>query len=408
MSSQYVAYIALGSNLGNRIRYLRSALNALAGTDGIDVSATSAVYESEAHTMDPAEEQSPYLNAVVELRTHLAPEALLAVCHAVEREHGRERTLEPEWAPRTIDLDIVAYSDLSVNRADITVPHPRIADRRFVLRPLVDIAPDYVVPPPYNATAVELLERCPDETSLTLTPHKLLDGRAAPVEGRGSASERNPVALRDDLRYIVVEGVIGAGKTSLTRMLAGRFQGQLILETFEDNPFLAPFYEDPPRWAFQTQLSFLASRFRQQKSLLERDLFHQVIISDYAFDKDRIFAHMNLQGDELQLYETLFTIMQPATPVPDLVVYLRSTPERLMRNISERGRIYEANMDPEYIGGLAEAYDYYFFRYDKSPLLIINATEIDFVNNPADFEELVHQIASIRHGGTTYFTPSTG
>lgn len=219
------------------------------------------------------------------------------------------------------------------------------------------------------------------------------------------APARVPGPLPDDLRYIVIEGVIGAGKTTLARRLAERFGGRLVLEEFEENPFLPSFYADPPRWAFQTQLSFLASRFRQQKRLLERDLFHQVLVSDYAFDKDRIFAHLNLTGDELQLYESLFAIMQPATPTPDLVVYLQSSPERLLRNIAQRDRPYERNMDPGYIAALNDAYNYYFLRYTKSPLLIVHATNIDFVKNPEDLEELVTQVTSIRTTGTRYFNP---
>lgn len=225
----------------------------------------------------------------------------------------------------------------------------------------------------------------------------------------GNQQQNRPsVRLPDDLRYIVIEGVIGAGKTTLAHRLAERFQAQLVLEAFEDNPFLERFYQDSERWAFQTQLTFLASRFRQQKALLGRDLFHDVLISDYAFDKDRIFAHLNLSGDELHLYETLYNLMQPATPTPDLVVYLQSSPERLMQNIGRRARSYESGMDPGYIEALNEAYNYYFFRYTKSPLLIIQATNIDFVANPEDLEELVREIATTGNAGMRYFTPITG
>jgi deoxyadenosine/deoxycytidine kinase len=211
--------------------------------------------------------------------------------------------------------------------------------------------------------------------------------------------------LPDDLNYIVIEGVIGAGKTSLARLMARRFGAKLVLEEFDENPFLERFYEDRERWAFQTQLAFLASRFRQQKDLRARDLFHQVVVSDYAFDKDRIFAHQNLEGDELQLYETLYKHMEPNTPTPDLVIYLQSTPERLMQNIEKRGRPYEEDMDPAYIEELHEAYNYYFFRYTKSPLLIVNAAHIDFVDNEEEREELLHHIATVKHRGTTYVNP---
>ena len=212
--------------------------------------------------------------------------------------------------------------------------------------------------------------------------------------------------LPEHLQYVVIEGVIGAGKTTLARTLATLSSAQLTLEQFEENPFLERFYSDRDRWAFQTQLSFLASRFRQQQSLGGRDLFHKHAISDYTFDKDRIFARLNLSGDELALYETMFNIMQPTTPVPDLIVYLQVSTDRLMDNIKRRGRAYEKDMDRTYIESLGQAYNQYFFHYNQSPLLIVNATQIDFVSNPGDLKELVHQIAELRHPGTTYFNPS--
>ena len=211
------------------------------------------------------------------------------------------------------------------------------------------------------------------------------------------------VNLPEHLRYVAIEGVIGVGKTTLAKYLARRFSGHAVLEMFDENPFLESFYANRERWAFHTQLSFLASRFKQQKSIQNRDLFRTFVVSDYTFDKDWIFAHLNLTGDELSLYNSLFSIMEPTVPRPDLIVYLQSNTDRLMRNIVLRGRSYERKMRSDYIESLVEAYDYFFFRYIGSPLLIVNATELDFVKYPDDLDEIVRQMCTGRHTATTYF-----
>ena len=233
-------------------------------------------------------------------------------------------------------------------------------------------------------------------------------------EGRHERSETAHIAdsfralelIQESLRYVVIEGVIGAGKTTLARLLSERLHAQLVLEEFEENPFLADFYGDRKRWSFHTQLSFLASRFKQQKQLMERDLFHHIVISDYAFEKDRIFAYVNLEGDELQLYETLYKIMELNTPAPDIIIYLQATTDKLIRNIKKRGRPYEERMDKNYLQQLVDAYNNHYFRYTRSPLLIVNTEEVDFVEEPQAVDELLRQIAGIRYRGTTFFRPT--
>jgi deoxyguanosine kinase len=208
-----------------------------------------------------------------------------------------------------------------------------------------------------------------------------------------------------DIRYIAVEGVIGVGKTTLAQMLCERLGARVVLEKFEENPFLEKFYKDPEHYAFQTQIFFLLSRYRQQQELFQADLFQRVTVSDYMFEKDKIFAYLNLQDDELRLYETLVSQLEKNIPAPDLVVYLQSSVERLMSNIRKRARSIEEPISEEYIRNLNEAYNYFFFRYKAAPLLIVNATQIDFVNNRKDFEELLAQIVRPQRSAVEYYNP---
>jgi deoxyadenosine/deoxycytidine kinase len=199
--------------------------------------------------------------------------------------------------------------------------------------------------------------------------------------------------------------VIGAGKTTLAQMLAEKLGGRLVLERFEENPFLARFYEEPERYAFQTQIFFLLSRYKQQQELFQADLFHDFVVSDYIFEKDKIFAYLTLADEELKLYETLLAAIEKNIPTPDLVVYLQCSTERLMSNIRQRARKIEENMSEEYIRDLNEAYNYFFFRYKASRLLIVRATDIDFVNKEEDFDELLEQILRPSKAPVEYYNP---
>ncbi len=207
-------------------------------------------------------------------------------------------------------------------------------------------------------------------------------------------------------RYIVVEGVIGVGKTSLTKLLSTRTNGRLNLEIVEENPFLSSFYTDRAAYAFQTQIFFLLSRFRQQQNLFQHDLFSSTMISDYLFAKDRIFANLNLSDDELALYNQLANILEQRVLKPDLVIYLQARTEVLQQRIQWRGRAFEQDMDDGYLNALNGAYSYFFHHYKDAPLLVVNTDNLDFVNVPADFDLLYEHIKE-SFTGTRYFAPNT-
>jgi deoxyadenosine/deoxycytidine kinase len=207
-------------------------------------------------------------------------------------------------------------------------------------------------------------------------------------------------------RFLVVEGPIGVGKTSLVQLLAPRLGAATLLESAEENPFLVPFYRDMRRHAFQAQIFFLLHRYRQQQDLAQFDLFRQTLISDYLFAKDKIFAYLTLDEYELALYEKVQDLLEVRVPRPDLVIYLQAATGVLQQRIALRGKPFERGMDRQYLEDLNSAYNHFFFHYDASPLLVVNTNELDFVNRKQDLEDLVKQIHEVR-GGTHYYVPLT-
>lgn len=208
----------------------------------------------------------------------------------------------------------------------------------------------------------------------------------------------------EDLRFIAIEGVIGAGKTSLTARLGQTIGAKAVYEEFEKNPFLEDFYNDPEHFAFQTQIFFLLSRYQQQQNLHQHDLFQQCMISDYIFAKDRIFATLNLSEKEMKLYDALAKIMEKDIVKADLVIYLQSSTDHLMEFIRKRGRKIEKNISEEYIQALNELYNKFFFHYNDTPLLVINTDDIDFVHNESDYQDILYEINQ-HTVGTRYYVP---
>jgi deoxyguanosine kinase len=379
-------WLALGSNVGDRAGHLRKALESLR-----EISAgsfrVSKIYETDPVGPGP---QDNYLNLCVRLTTVLNPRQLLDYCQETEARIGR--IPRGRWAPREIDVDILAYEGQALREADLILPHPGLAERQFVLAPLAEIDPDTILPGCRDSVS-RLLANCRE----TQGPADIREYRLLPA---GSAA-----SLPDHLRYVAIEGVIGAGKTTLVRLLGERLGGQTLYEEFENNPFLADFYKDRHRFAFQTQIFFLLSRFRQiQDYFHQQDLFRPQVVSDYMFAKDKIFATQNLDENEMGLYQRLSGLMERQLPRPDYVVYLQADTKTLLSRIKQRDRDYERNIDEGYIDSLNQAYNAYFHYYDTSPLLIVNTNHMDFVRKQDDLNLLIDQILKAPEG-VTYYSP---
>ena len=205
-------------------------------------------------------------------------------------------------------------------------------------------------------------------------------------------------------RYIAIEGPIGVGKSSLAKILARKFDARLVKEEVGNNPFLERFYEDPRKYAFQTQLFFLLSRYRQQKEMAQGNLFESGVLCDYILAKDKIFALINLEDDEVSLYESIYKLLVSTLPKPDMVIYLQARPEVLLSRVRKRGIAYERNISLDYLKTLSDAYNEYFFHYNETPLLVVNTSEIDFVESPRDLEHLVREVKSVKRG-TQHYIP---
>lgn len=372
MNNSKSTYLSIGSNLGNKLNNLQEAVFAIQKKAGF-ITGLSSVYQTPAWGF----EGDDFLNACLSIQTFLTPQQLLEAILDVETMLGRKRDIGEGYQPRTIDIDILYYELEVIHTENLVIPHPNLQNRRFVLRPLADIAPQFYHPI-INKDTRNLLQECPDKSVMEKTLLKLYKSKEE---------------LFSKLNFITIEGNIGAGKTTLANMIADDFNAKLVLERFADNPFLPKFYEDQSRYAFPLEMSFLADRYQQfTDDTSQFDLFKNFMISDYDIYKSLIFANVTLQKEEFSLYRKVFAFMHKEVVKPDIFIYLYQNSERLLSNIKKRGRDYEQNISAEYLDKINRGYLDFIKSSPERRSLIIDVSELDFVQNQNDYEFILDEI----------------
>ncbi|QQX77955.1 MULTISPECIES: 2-amino-4-hydroxy-6-hydroxymethyldihydropteridine diphosphokinase [Aequorivita] len=375
MQPLYNVYLSLGSNMGNRSEYLQNAVNSLFEEVGSIVK-ISSVYQTPAMGFDG----DPFLNCAVWLQTNLKPATVLKSILQIEKTMGRKRNALQAYTSRPIDIDIILIDDLIIESEKLTVPHPEMQKRKFVLQPLADLN-SHLIHPVFEKNIIKILAESEDSSVLQKQSKWLTN----PMKDY-NISQYN---------YIAIEGNIGAGKTSLATKIANDFNAKLILERFKDNPFLPKFYEDAARYAFPLEMSFLADRYQQLvDDITQFDLFKESVIADYDVNKSLIFAGITLPEEEYALYKKLFQVMHKDVPKPDKYIYLYQNTDRLLENIKKRGRKYEQSIEASYLQKLNAGYLEFIKNQHSENIKIINISELDFLKKRADYLCVLKKIIS--------------
>ena len=373
MNQPQQVYISLGSNKGDRFKNLQEAIDLIHLKIGA-VKIISKVYNSPALGF----EGDDFYNACLHVETRLKPKKVMQELLLIEKGLGRVRSNKKGYEARTIDLDILLVDDMVIDTKTLQVPHPEMHKRHFVLRPLNNIAPK-TEHPKLHKSASTLLDECEDESEL----------ESINIWLKNSSKSLN----FSKHNYIAIEGNIGAGKTSLATKISQDYNAKLVLERFADNAFLPKFYEEPQRYAFALEMSFLADRYQQiSDDLSQLDLFKDFIVSDYDVFKSLIFSKITLPEDEFILYRKLFYLMYKDIAKPDLYVYLYQNTERLQANIKKRGRDYEQNIEDGYLEKINSGYLEFLKNQTEIKVKIIDISDIDFIKNRADYLWLLNQI----------------
>ena len=371
MKIQRITYLSLGTNQGNKTENLQKAIDLIADKVGAVLS-ISSVYKTASWGFD----SDDFYNICIKVTTYHPPEKLMQILLNIESDLGRERKNAAGYADRNIDIDILLFDDEIIFSKTLIVPHSKMLARKFVLAPLTEIAGSVIHPIEKQKIAI-CLQNCSDNSDINLINEKL----------------KRPIPISEKYNYIAIEGNIGAGKTSLSKMMSDEFNAKIVLERFADNPFLPKFYEDKERFAFPLEMSFLADRYQQlSDDLAQLDLFKNFVVSDYYIFKSLIFAQITLQKDEYLLYRKMFDLMYKEITKPDLYVYLYQNTTRLLENIKKRGRDYEQNIEASYLQKIHDGYKSFISTQQNLNTLVIDVSELDFVNNPDDYTNIINQI----------------
>jgi 2-amino-4-hydroxy-6-hydroxymethyldihydropteridine diphosphokinase len=372
MKKQNQVILSLGSNVGNRLQTIELAIACIHETIGTVVK-VSSLYETPSWGF----ESDFFYNCALILQTHKSAQKILDEVLILENSLGRTRHEELGYQARTIDIDVIAFNEEIIQTDQLQVPHPQMQNRLFVLLPMRDLNLDWRHPI-LQKYLPELVKLSDDKSSC-----KFVSKLHAPISTIDFSFSN----------YIVIEGNIGVGKTTLATKIADDFNAKLVLERFADNPFLPKFYEDQSRYAFPLEMSFLADRYQQlADDLAQFDLFKDFIVADYHIFKSLIFAKVTLQEDEFKLYKMMFDIIHKETSKPDLYVYLYQNTDRLLENIKNRGRSYEQQIQEKYLEKINQGYlDYIKTKTDLN-ILVIDVTGKDFVENQSDYIAVLKEI----------------
>lgn len=371
MKLQHQVILSIGSNQGNRLGAINQCIEFIHRQLGT-VLKISKIYQTPSWGF----ESDAFYNCALVMHTAHSAEFVLEKVLEIEAQVGRIRVDAQGYQARLIDIDLITFDNQIIDTEKLQIPHPLMQQRRFVLQPMIDLGVCWEHPI-LKKDLQQLLQDCPDPSVCEVVESADLFGI---TNGLGA-------------KFISIEGNIGSGKTSLATRMAEDFNAQLVLEQFADNPFLDSFYQEPKKYAFLLEMSFLADRHQQFTSNLEAlDASKQLLISDYHILKSLIFAKITLSEVSMRLYEQFFTLLHEAMPKPDLYVFLHQNTDRLLQNIHKRGRTYEQTIKADYLTKINQGYLDFINNQTELNVLVIDVSTLDFVNNQADYVFILEKI----------------